>query len=102
MLYLGMDLNREKPDIPAVDSKTAIKVLFFGEEIPVEPDATHIAVDANGVVHCYWAKPIRYKGDNEWLMGHGNIRVRYCGEVDLEGLDWRDTLREIKEYRVEP
>lgn len=95
MLYLGMDLERERPDIPAVEPKTAIRVLFFGQEIPVEPWATHIAADKNGVVHCYGAEPIRYKRDCEWLIGHGNIRVRYCGEVDLEGADWRDTLREI-------
>lgn len=99
MLYLGMDLNREKPDIPAVDSKTAIKVLFFGQEIPVEPDATHIAVDANGVVHCYGAEPIRFEGDCEWLMGCGDTRVRYCGEVALEDMDWRNTLKEIKDVR---
>lgn len=95
MLYLGMDLNREKPDIPAVNPKTAIKVLFFGQGIPVDPDATHIAADANGVVHCYWAEPIWYEGDCEWLMGCGSVLVRYCGEVDLEGMNWTETCLEI-------
>lgn len=95
MLYLGMDLERERPDIPAVEPKTAIRVLFFGQEIPVEPWATHIAADKNGVVHCYGAEPIRYKRDCEWLMGHGDTRVRYCGEVDLEGMDWTETCLEI-------
>lgn len=99
MLYLGMDLNREKPDIPAVDSKTAIKVLFFGQEIPVAPWATHIAVDANGVVHCYNSKPKAYEQLKEWL--YDGDKCRYCGEVDLEGADWRDTLKEITTYVTE-
>lgn len=101
MLYLGMDLDRERADIPAVESDNSINVLFFGQEIPVEKGATHIAADANGVVHCYWAKPIWFEDDCEWIMGCSSIKVRYCGEVDLEGMDWRDTLKEITTYVTE-
>ncbi|WPJ68544.1 hypothetical protein OMDBNIEC_00058 [Salmonella phage STP-SP5] len=99
MIYLGMDLDRECPDIPAVNPKTAINVPFFGQEIPVDPGATHIAADKNGAVHCYGAEPVYYEWDCEWLMSFANSCVRYCGEVDLEGMDWKETCMEIGNER---
>lgn len=95
MLYLGMDLDREGADIPNIDTETCVHVDYFGFAVPVEPGATHIAADADGKLHCYWAEPIWYEGDCEWIMGCGSMRVRYCGEVDLEGVNWSETLMEI-------
>lgn len=91
MLYLGMDKDRERGDVPCVDENNSVTVLFYGQEIPVEKGATHIAADANGEVHCFWAEPIWYAGDCEWLMSCYSTKVRYCGEVDLEGMNWQDT-----------
>lgn len=94
MLYLGMDRDREKCDVPAVDP-VVMTAVYFGQTVPVEPWATHIATDKDGKVHCYAAEPIWYEGDCEWLMSNHCTMVRYCGEVDLEGMDWTETCLEI-------
>lgn len=99
MLYLGMDETGH--EIPSVNKETQVFTDYYGSAIPVEPWANFIAVDADGKVHCYDGKPYSYKAGRQWMIGCDGTKVRYCGEVDLEGMDWRDTLKEIKEYRVE-
>lgn len=100
MLYLGMDETGHA--IPSVNKETQVFTDYYGSAVPVEPWANFIAVDADGKVHCYDAKPSCYESGKQWMLGVYGLHVRYCGEVDLEGMDWRDTLREIKEYRLNP
>lgn len=100
MLYLGMDETGH--EIPSVNKETQVFTDYYGFTIPVEPWANFIAVDADGKVHCYDEEPDFYEAEKQWLINFDGWRVRYCGEVDLEGMDWRDTLREIKEYRLNP
>lgn len=99
MLYLGMD--EEGHEIPSVKKETQVFTEYYGFAIPVEPWTRFVAVDADGKVHCYDARPACYEAEKQWMISYGGWLVRYCGEVDLEGMDWRDTLKEIKEYRVE-
>lgn len=100
MLYLGMDETGH--EIPSVNKETQVFTDYYGSAIPVEPWTKFVAVDADGKVHCYDAKPSFYESGKQWMMGIYGHHVRYCGEFALEGVNWRDTLREIKEYRVEP
>lgn len=99
MIYLGMDLDRERPDIPAVDHDSSIKVLFFGQEIPVDNCAKYICADANGEVYCFSHEETPQVSEeyNQWFAV-SQCKVRYCGEVDLEGVNWRGTLRDITTY----
>ncbi len=99
MLYLGMDETGH--DIPSVKKGMQVHVDYYGFAIPVEPWARFVAVDADGKVHCYDAKPDCFQTGKQWLMGCYSSRVRYCGEFDLEGADWRDTLKEITTYVTE-
>lgn len=99
MLYLGMDETGHA--IPSVNKETQVFTDYYGSAIPVEPWAKFIAVDADGKVHCYDEKPAFYEAEKQWLINFDGWLVRYCGEVDLEGVDWRNTLRKIKEYRAE-
>lgn len=99
MLYLGMDEDRERTNVPAVDPNKSVDVIYFGQVISVDSCAKYMASDANGEVYCFSDEESPQASDEyEQWFAVVQCRVRYCGEVDLEGMDWRDTLREITTY----
>lgn len=95
MIYLGIDSDRNPSYIPCVKADTGVLVNYYGEDILVEPWATHIATDKDGKVHCYDFKPVLVKSEKQWVMDSKGFLVRYCGEVDLEGENWTKTCQEV-------
>lgn len=69
------------------------KVNYFGLELVVEKEAKFLATDENGGVYSF-TKETEINKDNESVWyGKG---TEWIAEVDLEGLDWRETLVELK------
>lgn len=66
------------------------QVEYFGLTLYVPDWVKWIATDANGEVFAY-SKILNQWGD----MFDGND-PKYITQVDLEGMDWRETLMEVK------
>ena len=66
-----------------------ITVEYYGMLIAVPEDTRHIATDANGDVFAYdvYNRP---KAVIKWLTS--SKPEMYRGQVDLEGMNWKDTL----------
>lgn len=69
------------------------EVNFFGLELMVYSRAKFICCDADGGVYSFDDKPKADLKQNLWL---GTLNTNWVAEVDLEGMDWRETLVEIK------
>lgn len=73
-------------------------VNYFGLDFTVNENTNYLAVDANGYLYSYQLKnDNKPEVDNDssmWVMEDG--KYDFVCEVDLEGLDWKDTLVEIK------
>ena len=96
MIYIGIDTDRDEQSIPCVDLSTAIEVNYFNQKIPVEPWAHYIATDADGKVYCFNHCPGKFMKLGKWCDSEGyGLIARYCGEMDLEGLDWFLTRHKI-------
>lgn len=92
MLYLGMDRDIVG-DIPCVKETAFEWVDEWNFALPTEPWATCAAIDADGRIHIYEHQPIEHfkiDGFGEWVTQQ-NGRVRYAGEVDMQGVNWRET-----------
>ncbi|UPT52949.1 hypothetical protein [Hafnia phage yong3] len=81
-------MRLKPPALPESQTKLAN---FHEVIVSVPLWANWLAADANGKVYAYKGRPeISYLAcDEEWLSSE------YCDfvtEVDLEGMDWKDTL----------
>lgn len=72
-------------------------VKYFGLYLNVPYTANYIATDEDGMVWCYDNKPEinKFYSDCWTYRGYDNNFIEIA-EVDLEGMDWKDTLMEIK------
>lgn len=91
MIYLGMDQELEATliGVSNVDLNTAVHIkpwLIAHPDVvvPVAPWTRYIAIDDNGLVHCYSERPTYFEKHRQWLMT-GWAKVRCCGEVGMEG-----------------
>lgn len=66
------------------------KVKYFGMELIVPQYTKYITVDAYGIVCVYARKP--QEGFGSSFMAPLNTKYEMVAVVDLEGMDWRDTL----------
>jgi hypothetical protein len=68
-------------------------VLYFGITLRVPFGVKYLATDESGELYGYPVCPTVVEGLEMWEAPE---RSEYypIGEVDLEGLDWRETLRE--------
>ena len=66
------------------------EVDYHGLKLTVPERCKFIASDADGETWSYGTKPDEY--DEAW----GYVKDSYCiGPLDLEGMDWKETLIEI-------
>lgn len=91
MIYLGMDEDAHKDlsRVPNVKLDTAVHIKPWpiahpDVVVPVAPGTRYVAIDNNGLVHCYSERPTYFEMHREWLMT-GWAKVRCCGEVGLDG-----------------
>ena len=91
MIYLGMDEDAHKDllRVPNVKLDTAVHIKPWPEDhgdvvVPVAPWTRYVAIDNNGLVHCYSERPTYFEMHREWLMTSW-AKVRCCGEVGLDG-----------------
>lgn len=91
MIYLGIDQELEATliGVSNVDLNTAVHIKPWPIAHPdvVVPVATwtrYVAIDDNGLVHCYSERPTYFEKHRQWLMT-GWAKARCCGEVGLEG-----------------
>ncbi len=82
-----------KTDDASCDTKP---VVYFDITLNVDKRVEWLATDENGEVYGYWHDVPEYH-DDEWDNGYdyGVTDVICC--VDLEGMDWKETLMEIKQ-----
>ena len=76
-------IERKEPDWRTVN--------YFGIEVVLRPHERYVAVDGDGRLHVYTSVPVLMPEvmETNWsTSGH----YRHIGEVDLEGVDWRETL----------
>ena len=74
---------------------------YYGIQVTIHSDYKYLATDSLGFLHAYDHKPIAIPlGDGSrgaWGVDprkkHGDYV--YIGDVDLEGEDWRETLRKV-------
>lgn len=79
-----MKLLTKNNDMRAVD--------YFGMKVEIPRHATYLAVQGYAPeLFAFDFIPEIRKVEQMWEQGLGY----YIGTVDLEGVDWRDTLREV-------
>lgn len=64
------------------------KIQYFGIELVIPANIKYIATDESGYIYAYTCKPI--EEEMQWFALNGDI-VELC-IVDLEGVDWKETL----------
>ena len=72
---------------------------YFGYEVDVPDDTTHIAADSDGVVYAFVGEP--GLGYEVWWPAFGFAGMSRCYTVDCPALDmrsvnWKESLKEIK------
>lgn len=73
-------------------------VQYFDLSLKVPEETKYISVDASGEI-ILWMNVIKpfiemflYDDGEGWT---GEVIEYYVGHVDLEGMDWKDTLKEV-------
>ena len=66
------------------------KVEYFGLTLTVPNDCEYIATDKSGKVYAYTNRP--EDRHSTWATYADYV---YIADVDLEGMDWRDTLQKV-------
>jgi hypothetical protein len=72
---------------------TTKKINYFGVELCVNRDR-YLATDENGCLYSHNDKPEPRLGYDWWESGGGSSRICL---MDLEGMDWKDTLIDLEE-----
>lgn len=67
------------------------EVDYFGIKLTVPSDVMCIATDSEGLVYGYYNKP--KLTDRYWNVSDMYDHVVSLATVELEGTDWRETLR---------
>lgn len=65
-------------------------VKYLGQCVTIPQHVNFLAISPNGFLFGYLTKPLA--GEKYW---HHSKAFKVIGECDLEGLDWRETLREV-------
>lgn len=84
------DIHEEAPDckITLVNNAGYKIIDYFGQKLTVPDNFNWLAVDSDGLVYAYIAKP---KIDDDcW---YDSSIFSHVATVNLHGLDWRETLR---------
>lgn len=71
-------------------------VHYFDLTLAVPATANFISVDEEGRLYLWLYEPVLRKfadGDDAWYDWSGEVVDFYAGTVDLEGMDWKDTLQ---------
>lgn len=75
-------------------------VEYFGYEVAVPDNATHLAADSDGTVYAYIGDPVL--GEDVWWPEHGLLEMistchqTDCPKLDTRSVNWRESLKEIK------
>lgn len=69
-----------------INNQRVIK--YFGLSLVIDAQSEFIATDKDGYVWSYTIKP--HKEEDHWFTMYG--RCQELCKVDLEGIDWEDTL----------
>lgn len=75
-------------------------VEYFGYELDVPDNATHLAADSNGTVYAFIGEP--KLGACIWWPEHGLLNGvstcfnTDCPQLDIRSVNWRDSLKELK------
>lgn len=76
------------------DFEVVLKTVdYFGIPLTIYDEIMWLATDENGRIYGYTVKPAL--SDNVWLAKNLASDWFYIGNVDLEDLDWKDTLLKI-------
>ncbi|NHB89932.1 hypothetical protein [Photorhabdus tasmaniensis] len=70
-----------------------IKVKYFGIELSVPFWTKFIVTDHNGIVSAQNEKPLQSNGS--WISESVQYQYEIVAIVDLENVDWKDTLIQI-------
>lgn len=73
---------------------------YFGYEIAVPDNATHLAADSDGTVYAFCGKPVM-RNTVWWsrsLLTNGTATcfATDCPRLDTRSVNWRETLKEIE------
>ncbi len=68
-----------------------IKINYFGIELYVYHEMEFIATDSDGEVRAHYDEPT-----TDQSIFWGSRSCSHVCNVDLEGMDWKETLMEIK------
>jgi len=83
-----------------MEVKAGKDVTYFDIPLNIPKQIKYLATDADGMVWGYEDKPRAIEGVgvlvSQWVNATDRPQVVKIGEVDLQGLDWRDTLREYE------
>lgn len=74
-------------------SKKFKNVNYFGLTLTVEKTAKFLATDADGTIYSFTVEPEISRIQKVVWVGKG---TEWIAEVDLEGLNWQETLVELK------
>ena len=73
------------------------RVKYFGLFVFCNKNHKFLAIDEDGILSSYALKPTVHESHVHNGYWHPkNNDFEWCAEVDLEGLDWRETLVELK------
>lgn len=75
-----------------IKAETFKDVEYFGMTLTIRSNHHFIATDENGDVYSFRTAPIIR--DNCWVANYSNTDYDLTATVDLEGMDFRDTLVE--------
>ena len=75
-------------------SKTVKPVIYFGIEINIPTEHNFVATDSDGFVYSYKCNPVINDALRVFQDRSAAEDESICA-VDLEGLDWKETLVEI-------
>lgn len=85
------DIHEEAPYCKMTLIERSYKTVnYFGTELQIPSFAQYIATDRDGEVWCYDEQPQCM--NHQWVSD--SLNVLTIANVNLHGLDWKETLRE--------
>lgn len=81
----------------SVETPATKAVEYFGLTINVPIDTRYLATDADGEVWSFEFAPTPETDMWNWWAAGSENTSDHVANVDLEGLDWRETLVELPE-----
>ncbi|QBQ76672.1 hypothetical protein PTXU04_00058 [Escherichia phage PTXU04] len=75
-------------------------VNYYGHDVDVPDNATHLAADSDGTVYAFVGEPklrnFIWWPEDGLLSGIGTCFDTDCPQLELPPGEWRDSLKEIK------